>query len=74
MAVCVVCVCVCTEPESDAFFDPRMTSAASKRLNRKSRATFDFVQEGVFQKQAEEFRYAAHQGARTQSRHSHELA
>ncbi len=54
--LCCVYVCVRAEPESDAFFDPRMTSAASKRVSRKTRATFDFVQEGTFQKQAEEFR------------------
>lgn len=43
-------------PELDPGFDPRM---ASKKAERRRKSTFDFVQEGSFQKQAEMMRLKA---------------
>jgi hypothetical protein len=43
-------------PQEDAFFDPRMGDRGLRKLERRARPTFEFVQEGEFQKQAEIFR------------------
>lgn len=40
-------------PEESAFFDPRMGARALKRMDRRKRSAFEFVQEGQYQKQAE---------------------
>ena len=40
-------------PEDDPGFDERMVS---KKADRRKKATFDFVQEGTYQKQAENMR------------------
>ena len=40
-------------PEDDPGFDDRMVS---KKSERRRKATFDFVQEGSFQKQAQSMR------------------
>lgn len=45
-------------PDSDAFFDPGIGARGLKKLNRRARATFEFVHEGEFQRQAELFRCA----------------
>jgi len=45
-----------SELEADPGFDPRMAPASDRRMQRPKKATFDFVQEGSLQKQAEMMR------------------
>lgn len=45
--------------EADPGFDARMGAPALKKMARRRKATFDFVQEGTFQKQAEIMRLKA---------------
>ncbi len=41
------------------FFDPRMGARGLKKMNRRARATFEFVEEGELQRQADAFRCAS---------------
>ena len=41
-------------PEDDPGFDDRMVT---KKTDRRKKATFEFVQEGTYQKQAETMRF-----------------
>eukprot|EP00798_Chlamydomonas_sp_ICE-L_P006696 gene6696-3366_t len=49
------------ENEESEFHDPRM-SAGGKKMDRRKRSGFEFVQEGQFQKQAEMLRLKAQYG------------
>lgn len=44
-------------PEESEFFDPGIGARALKKLQRRPRATFDFVEGGEFQRAAEAFRW-----------------
>lgn len=48
--------------EASPFVDSRMGNRALKKLSRRKKASFDFVQEGTFQKQAEIGRIKAKYG------------
>lgn len=48
--------CHAAAPSEDAFFDPRMGDRGAKKLTRRARATFEFVEEGELQRRADHFK------------------